>query len=61
MGSFELQGRVTVLSYELIDPRIVVLGERRLLPAYKASWIRFKNSAAQPHEVMFVSSVCAES
>lgn len=53
----QLKDGPTVLSYELIDPRIVVLGERRVLLAYKASWIRLKNSAAQPHEVTFVSSV----
>lgn len=38
----QLKDGPTVLSYELIDPRIVVLGEKRVLLAYKASWIRPK-------------------
>ncbi len=53
----QLKDGPTVLSYELIDPRIVVLGEKRVLLAYKAMWIRLKDGVAAPQEDMFVSSV----
>ena len=53
----QLKDGPTVLSYKFIDPRIVVLGEKRVLLAYKAIWVRLKNSAPQPCEAMFVSSV----
>jgi hypothetical protein len=53
----QLSNGPTVLSYELISPRILDLGENRVLLAYKAMWIRLKDGVAEPREVMFVSSV----
>ena len=47
----------TVLSYELISPRIVGLDESRVLLTYRAIWICFKDGVPGPREVMFVSSV----
>jgi len=53
----QLKNGPTVLSYELTSPRLVDLGENRVLLTYKAMWIRLKDSVAAPQEEMFVSSV----
>ena len=53
----QLKNGPTVLSYELTCPRLVELGENRVLLTYKAMWIRLKDGVAAPQEDMFVSSV----
>lgn len=53
----QLKNGPAVLSYKLTCPRLVELGENRVLLTYKAMWIPLKDGVAAPQEDMFVSSV----
>ncbi|NQU66373.1 MAG: nuclear transport factor 2 family protein [Candidatus Marinimicrobia bacterium] len=53
----QLENGPTVASYEIREPRILVLSENSVLLSYLATWTRMSSANAGDIETMYVSSI----
>lgn len=53
----QLKNGPTVASYELVEPRLVILSDDQVLLSYLARWSRLEDSKAGPIEKMYISSI----